>query len=154
MLYETHVVSHRNLDVKSSFAKIDKRHSKTELFTPPCGLHYLDKRHLLQGGVFSSTPRWCLLVFANELFMCRLDEWMCIPFLLTWCVLSKTSPCFEVYLYLHWVAALHLLHRVTWIVVSCVDMNQKVFFFFFFFKKLTSICTATYPNASLNSPLV
>ena len=27
--------------LKSSFAKTDKRHPKTELFTPHCGLHYL-----------------------------------------------------------------------------------------------------------------
>ena len=27
--------------MKSSFAKIDKSHPKTELFTPPCSLYYL-----------------------------------------------------------------------------------------------------------------
>ena len=29
------------LQMKSSFAKTDKRHPKIELFTPPCGLYYL-----------------------------------------------------------------------------------------------------------------
>ena len=30
------------------------------------------RRALLQGGIFKSTPKWCLSVFANELFICFL----------------------------------------------------------------------------------
>ena len=32
---------HSKQQLKSSFAKTDKRHPKTELFTPPCSLYYL-----------------------------------------------------------------------------------------------------------------